>query len=179
MNIDDVLLIGRIARTHGIRGHVIVNPETDFLEDRFQVGRALIVGPPERGQTRAILEVRVHQGRPILHLEGIETMDDAEKLAGLDVWLPAASLAPLPDGTFYRHDLVGCEIRDLRDRLLGRVAGVEGTLDRSYLVLESGPMIPLVAHICLRVEPAARRIVVDPPAGLLEINAKPETGPSV
>jgi 16S rRNA processing protein RimM len=165
----DIVLVGRVARPHGIRGHVIVNPETDFPDERFKVGHVLLVGPADRTVEREILEVRFHLGRPILALAGVESMDAAESLAGVDLWVPQAKLEPLPRGTYYRHDLVGCEVRDRSDGLVGRVTAVEGTLDRSYLVIDGDVMLPLVDGICLQVDTAARRIVVDPPEGLIEL----------
>jgi 16S rRNA processing protein RimM len=87
----------------------------------------------------------------------------------LDVWLPQRSLAPLPERTYYRHDLVGCEVRDTADALVGRVTAVEGTIDRSYLVIDGDVMLPLVDGICLEVDMAARRIVVQPPEGLIDL----------
>jgi 16S rRNA processing protein RimM len=167
--ITDLVLVGRVARPHGIRGHVIVNPETDFPDERFKVGRVLLVGPVDGTVEREILEARFHQGRPILALAGVDTMDAAEVLAGADLWVPQATLEPLPQGTYYRHDLIGCEVRDRSDGLVGRVTAVEGTLDRSYLVIDGDVMLPLVDGICLRVDTAARRIVVDPPEGLIEL----------
>ncbi len=167
---EDFLLVGRIARPHGIRGQVIVNPETDFMEDRFRTGQILKVGSPDRARDYEILEVRFHQGRPIVRLAGVDTMDDAAALAGTDLWLPEAELAPLPDGTFYRHELIGCEVRDVAGTVLGRVTGVEGSLDRSYLVIEGHMMIPLVSGICVGVDIRARRVIVDPPEGLVDLN---------
>lgn len=169
MSSDDLVLVGRVARPHGVRGQVVVNPETDFVEERFTRGQVLLIGPPDRPVERAIDEVRFQQGRPILTLAGIGTMDDAERLAGSEVWLPQASLAPLPRGTYYRHDLIGCEVRDTADGLVGRVTAVEGTLDRSYLVIDGDVMLPLVDGICLDVNMEARRIVVQPPEGLLDL----------
>ena len=171
---EDLLLVGRIARAHGIRGHVIVNPETDFMEERFRIGGVLKVGPAERTRNYEILEVRFQQGRPIVRFAGIETMNDAEALAGADLWLGEREMAPLPAGTFYRHDLVGCEVRDAHGSLLGRVTGVEGTMDRSYLVVDGDAMIPLVAGICLAVDIAGRQVTVDPPAGLMNLNRRGE-----
>jgi 16S rRNA processing protein RimM len=173
MTPDDLLLVGRIARPHGIRGQVIVSPETDFLEERFRVGETLLVGPADRTVERRIREARFHQGRPILALDGVDTMNDAEALAGADVWLPEASLAPLPEGTYHRHALVGCEVRDTSDVLIGRVTAVEGTLDRSHLVVDGSVMIPLVEGICVKVDLPARRVIVNPPEGLIELYRVP------
>jgi 16S rRNA processing protein RimM len=167
---NDLLLVGRVGRAHGIRGQVVVNPDTDFMEDRFRVGQILRVGPAERTREYEIVEVRIHQGRPIVRFAGIESMNDAETLAGAELWVPEASLEPLPAGTFYRHDLVGCEVRDVRGTVLGKVTHVEGSLDRSHLVVDGHMMIPLVDGICVAVDIAGRCITVDPPEGLVDLN---------
>ena len=162
-----------MVRAHGIRGQVVVHPETDFMEDRFRIGQALLIGPPDRPREYEIRDVRFHQGRPIVGLRGVDTMNDAGALAGSEVWLPESNVGPLPEGTFYRHDLVGCEAYDTRGARLGTVTGVEGALDRSYLVIDGHMMIPLVAHIVVAVDIKARRVTIDPPEGLIDLNPAP------
>ena len=169
---SDLLLVGRVARAHGNKGQVIVNPETDFAEDRFAVGNVLVVEHGGKTVERRIGWVRFQQGRPIVALDGVETMNDAEALAGAELKMPAELLGPLPEHTFYRHDLVGCEVKDTSGRAIGRVTGVEGPMEQSRLVVESGRgelLIPMVEGICVKVDPAAKTIVVDPPDGLLEL----------
>lgn len=167
----DLLLVGRVARAHGNKGQVIVNLETDFPEERFRVGTELIVGHEQ--QPRAIEGVRFHQGRPVVSLRGIETMDDAEALAGAELKILASEVPPLPSGVFYRHDLVGCEVRDTAGQRIGRVTGVEGSLERSHLIVDGDRgevLIPLVDGICTRVDPTEQVIVVNPPPGLIDLN---------
>ena len=169
----DTLLIGRVARAHGNRGEVIVNLETDFPGERFAAGQEVLVGAAL--ERRRIVSARFHQGRPVIALEGVETMNDAEALAGAELKIPASDAAALPAGTFYRHDLVGCEVRDTEGRRIGKVTGVEGTLDHSLLAVKtsrSDALIPLVAEICVSIDIAARVIVVRPPDGLIELNER-------
>ena len=173
MTPDDLLLVGRVARAHGNRGQVIVNLDTDFADERFTVGRLVLVGPEDAPQSRRSRDVRFHQGRPIIGLEGIDTIDDAEALAGAELRMRVADMPPLPAGTYRHHELIGCEVRDEQDRFIGRVIAIEGPTDRSQLVI-AGPrgevLIPLVADICVSVDPSAHRIVVSPPEGLIELN---------
>jgi 16S rRNA processing protein RimM len=171
----DALLVGRVARAHGNKGAVIVNLETDFPDARFVVGQVLRVERDGRSESRRIQSVRFHQGRPVIVLDGIDTMNDAEALAGADLKIAEAEIAPLPEGTFYRHDLVGCEVRDTAGARIGTVRTVDGPMDRSLLAVDGSRgevLIPLVAGICVTVDPAAKTIVVDPPEGLLEANER-------
>ena len=168
----DLVLVGRVARAHGNRGQVIVNLETDFPEGRFRVGTVLMVGP--EAAPRRIRGVRFHLGRPVLDLEGVDSMNDAEALAGAELKAPAGDAGALPAGTYFHYDLIGCEVVDAAGSLIGQVTAVEGTMERSRLVVASGGgevLIPLVAEICTTIDTRAKRIVVMPPDGLLDVNA--------
>ena len=170
---SDLLLVGTIARAHGNRGQVVVNPETDFPEERYRVGGTLLLGSEARPVK--ITSVRFHQGRPVIGLDGVGSIDAAEALAGAELKMPAEALGALPSGTFYRHDLVGCQVQDTDGRIIGEVAAVEGPIDGSRLVIHAPHgevLIPLVAEICVEIEPSARRIRVAAPDGLIELNAK-------
>jgi 16S rRNA processing protein RimM len=167
-------LVGRVARAHGIRGQVIVNPETDFPEDRFRPGAELFIERGGRIERLKVTSARFHGARPVIGFEGVETMNDAGTLAGLELRVPVDALTALPAGTFYRHDLVGCVVETRDGRRVGPVTGVEGSMTGSRLVVEGAAgevLVPLVAAICTVVDPAAKRIVIDPPEGLLEANA--------
>jgi 16S rRNA processing protein RimM len=177
VNWDEMAVVGRIARAHGIRGQVIVNLETDFPEERFELGaelmlrRAAMDAPTE---TVTITSVRFHQGRPVIGIAGVTDMNAAIALAGAELRVPRAQLIALPAGMFYRHDLIGCLVERAGDGTpVGLVTKVEGSVEHSRLVViagESEIQIPLVAAICTTVDPVAKRIVIDPPDGLLELN---------
>src|SRR5215208_348041 len=98
---DDMAVVGRIARAHGIRGQVIVNPDTDFPEHRFRAGAELFVHRGGAIQPITVTTVRIHQGRPVIGIEGVDTMSDAEALAGVELRVPQDRLMELPAGTYY------------------------------------------------------------------------------
>ena len=168
--------VGRIARAHGIRGQVIVNSNTDFPGERFRPGAVVFIERDGVVQSLTVTSVRFHRQRPIIGIAGVETMSAAEVLAGRELRVPVAELAPLPGGTFYRHDLIGCVVETRTGRSVGLVEDVEGTPTGSRLVVaaEGGEvLIPLVSQICTTIDPVAKRIVVDPPEGLLDLNKRP------
>ena len=169
-----MVLVGRVARAHGRFGEVIVNPETDFPEQRFAPGAVLHTRREGRDERLTVGAMRLHHGRPLLAFAGVTSMSDAEALAGLELRVPEGELTALPDGTYYEHALVGCEVVTLSGRTIGVVRAVEGSAAGARLVIGSGRgeiQIPLAHEICVRIDIAGRRIVVDPPEGLLELNA--------
>ena len=175
MNWDAMAVVGRIARAHGNRGEVIVNVETDFPQDRFRPGAEVFI--ERRGVVEALrlARVRFQHERPVLAIEGVETMNDAEALAGFELRVPVDRLAALPAGTFYRHELIGCRVETGSGAAVGVVKDVEGTVGGSRLIVDGGSrgeiLIPLAAEICRAIDIAGQRIVIEPPEGLLELNA--------
>jgi 16S rRNA processing protein RimM len=172
---DEMVLVGFVARTHGNRGQVILNSESDFAEQRFRPGARLyarIAGGPV--EVLEVTAVRFQQGRPIVGLAGFGTIDEAERLAGAELRVPQSDQEPLPDGVYYHHQLVGCEVITSAGEHLGRVRAIEGNGDATRIIVR-GPraevMIPLAQEICA-IDVAAKRIVVTPPAGLLEVNGE-------
>src|SRR5882672_11262285 len=103
----------------------------------------------------------------VIGIEGVETMNDAEGLAGLELRVPLEELAPLPDGMFYHHELIGCQVETVDGEK------VEGTLEGSRLVVAGKRgeiLIPMATAICRTIDVAGKRIVIEPPDGLLDLN---------
>jgi 16S rRNA processing protein RimM len=173
MDWDDMVLVGRVARAHGNRGQVIVDPATDFPEERFKPGSVLHVRRGSAVETVTIDSARFHRGRPVVALSGVDTMDAAEALAGSELRISADALHALPAGSFYHHDLIGCSVATPQGEPIGRVVGVEGDAAGSRLVVQGTGgeiLVPLVEGICIEVDVAGSRIIVEPPDGLLDVN---------
>jgi 16S rRNA processing protein RimM len=166
-------VVGTIARAHGNRGQVIVNPETDFPAERFQAGAVVFVEDAGSIRTLHVVAMRMQRDRPVIAFDGVESMDGAEALAGRELRVPVERLAALPQDTFYHHDLVGCRVETQGGDDVGIVSRVDGTAGGSRLIVQGrrGDVeIPLVADICTAIDIAAKRIVIEPPQGLLDLN---------
>jgi 16S rRNA processing protein RimM len=166
-------VVGRVARPHGIRGQVFVNPETDFPEERFGIGATLFTMRGGRIEPLTVTAFRMQQGRPVIGLDGIDDVDAARELAGLELKIPRDALAELPEGTYYHHDLVGCVVQLPDGTSVGTVSEVEGDMGNTRLVVQASAgevLIPLALDICTEIDTAAKRIVIAPPEGLIELN---------
>jgi 16S rRNA processing protein RimM len=172
---DQLAVVGRVARPHGLRGHMIVNVATDFAQERFKLGAELFLQGTSGPESRTITAVRFQQDRPVISLGGIDDVEAAKALAGAELRVPVETLTPLPADVFYHHDLIGCEVETLTGDRIGEVSGVEGSAGGSRLVLQTPRgevMIPLAHGICREIDTAAKRIVIDPPEGLLDLNRR-------
>jgi len=145
-----------VGRAHGIRGEVAVTLVTDRVE-RVAPGATLWVG-----ERRLEVEAsRPHQGRFLVHFAGVGDRSAAEALHGR-----VLTAEPLDDPeALWVHHLVGSEVVAAADGArLGVVEAVEANPASDLLVLDGGGLVPLT--FLVRAEDG--RLVVDPPAGLLD-----------
>jgi 16S rRNA processing protein RimM len=169
---DDLILVGIVARTHGNKGEVIVNPHSDFVEERFVAG-ALFHMRLGNGPTRQIevVSARIHQGRPVIRFKGVSSITEAEAFRDAELRIDAAEQAPLADGSFYHHQLIGCLVVGTDGEEIGRVVGIEGEMGRSRLLVDGQGRrveIPLADELCT-VDIERRRITARLPEGLLDL----------
>jgi 16S rRNA processing protein RimM len=172
---DDMVLVGRIARPHGIRGHLFVNPETDFVEDRFAPGATLWTRSDRGDEQLTVASARIQSGRPVIAFEGFASIDEVERLAGLELRVPEDTLQPLDSGTYYQHQLVGCVVETTGGERVGVVRRVDGGIGGTLLAVDGARgeiLVPFAVDICVEVDVAAKRITIEPIEGLLELNER-------
>ena len=164
-----LLEVGRIVRPHGIRGEVVVEAVSNRPE-RFEAGSELMTGADRLVVRRATPHGGpAAAGRPtltrwIVAFEGVEDRNRAETLRGAILLAPPLAGGEADD-ELWVHELVGAEVTDPAGNVLGRVAAVEANPASDLLVLEAGALVPMV----FVVETAPGRVVIDPPAGLLDL----------
>ena len=171
---NEMVLVGRVARPHGIRGQVLVNPETDFVEDRFRPGATFHTRSVRGEEQLTVTTARVQNGRPVIGFEGFSSIEDVERLAGLELRVPEDELQPLDAGMYYHHQLIGCAVETVAGERVGEVVRVNGGAAGSLLEVD-GPrgevLIPLAVEICVEIDVDRKRIRINPPEGLLDVNA--------
>jgi 16S rRNA processing protein RimM len=179
----DLIAVARIARPQGLRGEVIADILTDF-PDRFTRLRDVRLRTTQGTITRTEIErSRLQKNRVVLKLRGCDRIEDAELLRGATVAIERRQLVPLPPDTWYNFDLIGCEVfrqsgsegnvgQVIVTPPIGRVVDVQEYGAAPLLIVDLGEdreaMVPLVASICIEVDVRRRRIVIDPPDGLLD-----------
>jgi 16S rRNA processing protein RimM len=176
-------VLAHLVRPQGRRGEMLADILTDFPE-LFSDRKRLFLVPSETGPVSAArnqppreiaLEHHwLHKGRIVFKFAGIDSINDADALRGLDVAIPASERAPLEDGAVYISDLIGCEVVDLEsNQSIGRVVNVEP--EAALLTVEDSNraefLIPFARAYLEQIDLEAKRIEMRLPPGLLDINA--------
>ena len=169
-----LVVIGEITRPHGLHGEVRVTPLTDRPE-RFETVTDCVLWDQAR-DTREPCRITAARGQGsavLLSLAGCHTVEAAAALVGRLVALPESEALPLSPGQFYPWQLEGCRVLTDDGREVGRVTRIEQAAAQDLWVVGDGArefLIPAVAEIVLEVDVAARRVVIRPPEGLLELS---------
>jgi 16S rRNA processing protein RimM len=152
----------------GIRGEIAAAGLGSKPERYERVKTAWVVDANENARPVEIEEVWEHKGGLVFKFRGVDTMDDAQKLEKSELRIPASERPQAPEGEFYHSDLVGCQVF-LKDGT--HVGPVTGWHDYGASgLLEVGELlIPFASAICIEIDVPGRRIVIDPPEGLLDL----------
>jgi 16S rRNA processing protein RimM len=160
--------IALLGKTRGNRGEITALSLSSKPERYQSLREVFLFGGGER------LEVETtwfHNGTLIFKFRGVDSISDAELLSGYEVRVPLTDRAPLEAGEFFQSDLIGCEVVDrITGAFLGPVIDWDDSGGAGLLVLEGDVLIPFARAICVEIDPAAKRIAVELPAGLRDLN---------
>lgn len=164
----DEVLIGEVLRPQGISGELRVYPLTTDPE-RFLKLREVILRRGETDQRFRIVKARLQMENVLLKVEGIDTVDQAEKYRGFEVRIDRSEVPPLSEGWYY-FELEGMQVYE-GDLLLGTLSQVLETGANDVYVVK-GPKgeicVPALKSVVQRVDVPGRRMDVILPPGLLE-----------
>jgi 16S rRNA processing protein RimM len=170
---EEDVVIARIVKARGLRGEVSCIVETDF-PGRLSSLEQVTVWMPDGTRLGLIVDdCWFHNERAIMKFEGYDTMTAAQGLAGGRLVVADDDEEPLAEGQFFERRVVGSEVVTSDGRRLGLVTKVMRTGGTDLLVVGGDDgrerLIPFADEICTDVDVAAKRITIDPPAGLLDL----------
>ncbi|HEV8023577.1 MAG TPA: ribosome maturation factor RimM [Candidatus Nanopelagicales bacterium] len=165
-----LVVVGRIGRPHGIRGAISIEVRTDEPDRRLAPGCVVVT---DSGVSLRIESSTWHSGRLLLTFEGYTDRTSVEALRGEIISVERDELEEPDDPEeFYDSALVECQVFDTAGETIGIVREVAHLPAQDMLVVDTADgrevLIPFVAAIVPTVDIAERRIVVDPPPGLLD-----------
>jgi 16S rRNA processing protein RimM len=175
-----LIALGEIVGTHGVRGLLRLHPvnAASAASAARAVDHAVFLtpgrrrDPAEAGARPARLRLAQPHGHVVLlQIEGVDDMDAAERLVGMELAVAEVDLPPPGPGEFYAYQLEGLEVVTVDGERLGLVASVLPTGGNDVLVVRDGVrehLIPVIADVVRAVDLDARRVTIEPLEGLLE-----------
>ncbi|MCA1607512.1 MAG: ribosome maturation factor RimM [Acidobacteria bacterium] len=173
-NRDDLIIVARAVRTRGLKGELVAEVLTDFPE-RFQdVADLTGVGRSGERQQLRLESYWFQNDRMVLKFAGYDTIEAARALVGYEFGLPESERVQLSQDEFYDWELEGCAVENKSRGLVGKVREVMRTGGGvELLVVEDAAgkefLIPMAQSIVVEIDTTRKKIVIDPPEGLLDL----------
>ncbi len=165
---DAWVTIALLGKTRGNRGEITAVSLSSKPERYSTLAEVYLFGSGER---REVETTWFHNGMLIFKFRGVDSISDAELLSGLEVRVPLSERAPLEAGEFFQSELIGCEVIDRASgERVGAVTDWDDGGGSGMLVVDGSLLIPFARAICVEIDPAAKRIAVELPPGLKELN---------
>ena len=173
---EEFVTLARVIKTRGRRGEVAVEVHSD-IPDRLHSGVRIFALTENGDDSRRELQIDdawPHKEWLVLKFVGVDSISDAEVLVGSELQVPLRERATLEPGAAYVSDLIGCTLFN-HGREVGAVSDVRfGAGEAALLVIGLGKSeleIPYAQEFLVRVDLEHKRIEMNLPEGLLEVNA--------
>ena len=164
-------LVGTVLKPQGLKGEVKVGVITSFPE-HFKKLKVLYIKTKVDFEAYQVQQARVSAKFVFLKLDGISSIEDAEKLRSKEIYIKQDQLAVLKEGEYYIHDLVGIRVFDEQDNLIGQIEDVElaASNDNYVLLTQDGKshLIPAIREIVKQVDIKNKRMTIHVMEGLLD-----------
>jgi 16S rRNA processing protein RimM len=166
-----LITIGKVQKTHGVKGEIKIGPLTDHPERFTELRRVYLTSSRGESKECAVRSVRYMDGTPVVLLEGYNTPEQARLLNGWLLQVPQEETVPLPEGQYYWFELIGMEVVSEAGEKLGTIVDIFETGSNDVYVMKAGSKevyLPATKEIIRQVDRAAKRMVIHVMEGLLE-----------
>ena len=167
---EEMLLVAKIARPHGVRGDLVLTPINAQLMGALEVADTVHLGTPPTAYT--VIAARIHRGRWLLRVEGCEDRNAAETLRSAEVRLMVDLSEPPTTGQYYHHQLVGLNVQSETGEALGTLKEILITGANDVYVVRDAQgkelLLPAIESVVLNVDLAAQQMTVHLLEGLRE-----------
>jgi len=169
---EQIVLIGKIQATQGIRGQLRVIP---FAGDASSISRletVMVKSPAGAMERFPVVSAKAHGKRVILTLQSFDNINQVLHLVGREIYADRGALPELPSDEFYWSDLLGLQVATKDGEELGELVDIIETGSNDvYVVKLDGReiLIPALEDVVVAVDLAAKRMTVSLPEGLLDL----------
>ena len=167
------LKVGKIVNTHSLKGEVKVISSTDFEEERFKKGSKLLITRGNQLIREVVVQsYRNHKNFLLVKFEGIDSVEEAEKLKNLQIKIDSDEVGELEENEFYFHQIIGCEVFDENNKNLGEIIDIltPGANDVWVIKGENGKeiLIPYIEDVVKKIDTTSKKVNIEVMEGLID-----------
>ncbi len=166
-----LITIGKAIKPFGVKGEMKIAPMTDFPGRFKDLGRVFLVSPAGKEIVCTVKSVRYAGEVPLLFFDGYDSPEKAKALNGWLVKIPEEEAVPLPEGQYYRYELIGMEVLSESGEKLGAIVDIFETGSNDVYVMKRGRKeiyLPATKEVIKQVDRKARQMVIHLMAGLMD-----------
>ncbi|MEA4826285.1 MAG: ribosome maturation factor RimM [Clostridium sp.] len=156
---EQLLTVGKIINTHGIKGEIKVQSVTDDLERFKKLKKAYI-----DNNEITITNCKLQPGKVILKIEGIDKIEDAVRLKNKYIKVRREDAIELPEDSYFESDIIGCHVYDENGEELGTIDDIiyTGSNDVYWIKGEKELLIPAIKSIVLNIDVESKKVIIKP-----------------
>ncbi len=163
---------GKISKTHGLSGQVRIIPFSRRLENLLRLERVFIQKQGEEKPLEfKIIGRKLEKGSVIAKLEGVKSVDDAQRIRGCSVMVEISDLAETEENEYYWFQLIGLRVYTTDRKYVGHVENLMDRISHSLLIVKKGKkefLIPMINTVVKEINLKDSTLVISPPKGLLD-----------
>ncbi len=170
---DSLVSVAKAVRTRGLKGEIVADLLTDFPERFNDLEQLVVLAPNGERKVVELEDFWLQNDRIVLKISGYDDVEAAKELIGYEFCVPDSERVELAHDQYYDFELEGCVVQNLNGTEIGEVRTILKTGGAEILVIDASNdkevLVPLAESIVVEVDTVAKKIVVDPPEGLLEL----------
>ncbi|MCC8119559.1 MAG: ribosome maturation factor RimM [Bacteroidales bacterium] len=179
ISIDDVALVGKVNKTHGVRGELLVSFEHPDVADSISAGSCVVMDVDGIFTPFFVAAVRPRGNQSLLlTIDGIDSQEAAQAYVGREVYMPIEDMPEFdmedaPEDGMYASDLCGFMAYDTEGKELGKIIDIDDSTENELFILESPDStiiyIPITDEFITEINEKENKITFDLPEGLLSL----------
>jgi 16S rRNA processing protein RimM len=170
---QELIIIARAVKPRGLKGELVADLLTDFPERFERISYLLGIAPNGEHKQLNLENYWFQNDRVVLKFSGFDCIESAKTLVGYELGLPESERVQLSPGEFYDWELEGCSVAIEHGSVIGHVREIMRTGGVELLVVQDESrrehLIPMAQSIVVDIDLASRKILIDPPDGLLDL----------
>lgn len=172
MTSDSLILIGKVAATHGLKGQLRITSYSGHFDSLLVADTVILKDPSGTATTLSVTAATIHGKKLIIAFTGLDDINRVQHLVGSEVYLRLDQLPDTEEGEYYWHDLIGLSVVTVAGELLGVLQSIIETGSNDVYVVKSADrelLIPALEDVITSIDLTAGIMTVTPVTGLFDL----------